>query len=265
MYNEPKIDKIIGTFAAECGFCAASVVPFDLLDDHQKYLAEWLDGGNHAGMSYMERSLPIRHDMRALFADVKSVVVTLTSYSPVANNGPRAAAFAQNFEDYHRTIKDRLHTLLALLRRDYPELRGRPVVDSAPTFERAWAVRAGLGWVGRSSMLINPRFGGYTLIGLLLLDNDFDLESKPLPEPLPDGCGACSCCRDSCPTGAILDNRTIDARLCMSYHTTQSREPIPPSISALQGDRLYGCDTCLEACPYNQKLKILKLDSVEII
>lgn len=245
--NMLNIDEII----VNCGFGAVGVAPFEVLNREREQLAEWLDAGMHGAMGYMERSSKIRDDLRFVFPDVKSVIVTLTPYSRVEAHHPTVAAFAHNFRDYHVEIKNRLHQLLNELKNADPSIKGRVVVDSAPVFERAWAVRAGLGWIGRSSMLIHPSLGGYTLIGLLLINRAIEWSSDRVENSCPDGC---TLCRDACPNRAIGDNCTIDARRCISYLTIESDSP--PQY-AVHGS-IFGCDRCMEVCPFNSMIQSIK-------
>lgn len=297
-----KFREIIERNFSECGFDAAAVLPFALLQADQERFSRWveagMDGGPDGGMGYLGRSVDYRGDLRRLMPDVRSVVVTLTSYRRVLEQPsgvPRIARFAWS-DDYHPLIKGRLATLGECIKReaDLPKLRFRAVVDSAPALERAWAARAGLGWIGRSSMLVNRTLGSYTLIGLLLLDEpigestaydesfDAPLEestkydgltaevrstsnySRDFPtdisakSTLALGCGSCRRCVESCPTGAIVADGVVDARRCLAYHTIESAiEPTAEVIEDLGrhsdgGPRIFGCDACLEACPYNR-------------
>lgn len=231
-------------------FGAIGTADFELLDDESLRLGDWLAEGMHGTMRYMERSKDIRHDLRALFPDVQSVIVTLTPYAKVEPHVPVIAAFAHNFEDYHREIKNRLHTLLHDIQAADPSIRGRVVVDSAPTFERAWAVRAGLGWIGRNSMLINPELGSYTLIGLLLINKKIGVKSERQPNRCPR---ECTLCRKTCPNGAIKSNHTIDARRCISYLTIENKET---SDYPTHG-HIFGCDRCIEVCPFNKHIETI--------
>lgn len=284
-----KFREIIERNFSECGFDAAAVLPFALLQADQERFSRWveagMDGGPDGGMGYLGRSVDYRGDLSRLMPDVRSVVVTLTSYRRVQEQPsgvPRIARFAWS-DDYHPLIKGRLATLGECIKREagLPKLRFRAVVDSAPALERAWAARAGLGWIGRSSMLVNRTLGSYTLIGLLLLDepleddlptgndpnaaeeeqlsHDTNLTIESPPKPLlASGCGSCRRCVDSCPTGAIVADGVVDARRCLAYHTIESAiEPTAEVIEALGrhsdgGPRIFGCDACLEACPYNR-------------
>lgn len=251
------LPNIVEQAYGACGFSAAGTVPFALLDEEREHFAQWLAQGYGADMAYLERSADYRHDLRRLFPAVQSVVVTLTTYRRPPDicqpdGVPRIARFAWS-DDYHPILKRNLHRLLEAIRQydGYEGSGGRAVVDSAPAFERAWAVRAGLGWIGRSAMLIHPRLGSFTLIGLLLLDIPFG-EGWPLPVRVEERCGGCQRCMEACPTQAIAAPRMVDARRCLSYQTIERREAVEARFRhALQG-RIFGCDRCMEVCPYNR-------------
>ncbi|MDE5945018.1 MAG: tRNA epoxyqueuosine(34) reductase QueG [Rikenella sp.] len=252
------LSEIVEREYERCGFSAVGIVPFDLLDEERDRFGRWLAAGYGAGLGYLERSADYRHDLRRLFPDVRSVVVTLTSYCrPAAvrqpDGVPRIARFAWG-DDYHDILKRNLRQLLAAVRSydGFREARGRAVVDSAPAFERAWAVRAGLGWIGRSSMLVHPELGSMTLIGLLLLDAALP-EGYELSEPLPNGCGTCRRCLEACPTGAIVAPLTVDAGRCLAYQTIERSEPVEAGFRKALDGRIFGCDRCLEVCPYNNR------------
>lgn len=253
-----KLRTIIDRSYLGCGFDAAAVLPFSLQERASEHLREWVRDGMHGGvdggLGYIERSAEYRGDLRRLMPTVRSVVVTLSSYKrdeSQPDGVPRIARFAWG-DDYHDVLKGRLRQLLDGVRGAFgPYVRGRAVVDSAPTFEREWAVEAGLGWVGRSSMLVNSRLGSYTLIGLLLLDLPVESNEDSIVRPLFDGCGGCKCCVEACPTGAITGSGVIDARRCLSFQTIEAREGVDPAFADRLDGRIFGCDACLEACPYN--------------
>lgn len=253
-----RLDEIVRNEYDTCGFSAAGVVAYEPLETERERFQAWLASGYGADMGYLARSAEYRHDLRRLFPEVRSVVVTLTSYRRPPEvcqpeGVPRIARFAWG-RDYHDVLKQNLRQLLEAVRRHegFATAKGRAVVDSAPAFERAWAVRAGLGWVGRSSMLVHPRLGSFTLIGLLLLDVPLPEDFAP-PAEVPDGCGACRRCMEACPTGAIVAPRTLDARRCLSYQTIERREAVEPVFRPALEGRIFGCDRCMEVCPYNNR------------
>lgn len=237
---------LLNNYAA-CGFAALGVACFELHESDRDHLRQWLTRGCHGNMGYMERWGESRHDLRRVFPEVRSVIVVLMPFARVKPHVPFVAAFAHAFRDYHVEVRAGLLRLHEALRRYDPTIRARAVVDSAPVFERAWAVRASLGWIGRSSMLIHPELGSSAIIGILLVDRDI----TPDERIVPDGCAeGCRLCIEACPGRAILEDRTIDARRCLSYLTVESD---PGEAST--GGHILGCDTCVDVCPWNRSVE----------
>ena len=201
------------------GFDAAGIAPYGVLDDDRRRLETWLAEGCHGPKEYM--AAWARWDPRIVFGECRSVAVVLA--------GPQC-------ERYHGPLRKRLKHLLRELQLLDPSIEGRGVVDSAPIFEKAWAVRAGLGWIGRNTLLINPKLGSNFNIGILLLNVE-------LPYDVPyegDGCVGCAACLGACPSGALGEKRTLDCRVCISALNQQT------------AGAPYGCLVCQEACPYNK-------------
>lgn len=227
-------------------FNLVSALPASKLDaECTRRLNKWIEDGKAGFLDYMKRPLD-RTDLRVIMPDVMSVVVVARFYDR-EQKMPGVARFAQN-EDYHVTIKNDLYRLLQQLKESDPTLKGRAVVDSAPVFEKAWAVRAGFGWVGRNTLIINPDYGSFFNIGLLLLNKE--LPVYPPVKILENGCKDCRLCIDSCPMHAIGEDRTIDARKCISCLTVEkSRKKLP--VIPIHG-WVYGCDECQICCPFNR-------------
>lgn len=213
---------------------AIGIADYKILNDEREHLDEWLSGGNEATLAYMREHR--REDPRIILENCQSLIVVL---------------FSPQKWTYHSPIRKRLKRLLKLLQELDPEIEGRGVVDTAPLLERAWGVEANLGWVGRNSMLINPRLGSNFNIGVLLVNRSKEelisltggglLEGSD-EEKIEDGCLSCSgLCREVCPDGAIRDNRTIDCRVCKSYLS---------QVNRIEGAQL-GCTICQNICPYN--------------
>lgn len=246
--------EIISSSYHTLGFGAFGVVDYVRLSESLAHLREWVERGFHGELEYMARSLDRRDDVRCLLAEAQSIVVLLKPYKPSIRQPPEAARIASFAwgEDYHTVIKRDVNKLLTTIHAHYPNVKGRAVVDSAPTFEREWAVRAGLGWVGRSSLLINPQWGSYTLIGILLLDHRVEPTAWPIVE---NRCGECSRCMDACPAGAIGGQGYIDARRCVSYRSQyqDDEEGLP------RAGYVFGCDECLRVCPYNKQVEPVDL------
>ncbi len=232
---------------------------------HMVFYRSWIEDGAHGEMGYLARedSIARRGDLRLTMADVRSVVlVTHNYYQPdppgLARDKRRAviARYARG-DDYHQVMKRRLKKLLAEIGEDagHP-VSGRAYVDTGPILERELAMRAGLGWLGKNTMLIHPQTGSYFFLGILLLDLELP-EDEPFAE---DRCGTCRSCLDACPTGALLgrDARgapVMDARRCISYLTIEHRGPIPRELRTPIGNRIYGCDICQEVCPWNVRFQ----------
>lgn len=245
--------------AGELGFDACGVAPVDVLSREKERLLHWLSKGFQAGMGYMANNIEKRENPALLVEGARSVIVTLTNYyTPRKQDiqAPVVARYAYG-KDYHIVVKDRLHRLLAFLRENSrQEITGRVFVDSAPVFEHEWARRAGLGWIGRNTLLINPRLGSYCFIGVII--SDFEPSRYSLPEER-DFCGRCNRCVEACPTGA-LSSREVNANLCISYNTIERKGEIPSEIKEKMGERFFGCDACQEVCPWNGKAAMHHVD-----
>jgi epoxyqueuosine reductase len=249
--NVTETSRAIREMAAALGVDAVGFARAVRLDGDALRLQDWLNSGYHADMAWMEGHFEKRVDPALLVEGTKSVVVALFSYKPAevqSSNLPQIAKYAYG-TDYHIVVKDRLWELLKAIQKKYPEVEGRPFVDSAPVMERAWAVRAGLGWIGKNSLLLNKDLGSFFFIGTLMLNVELDYAT-----PLKSSCGGCTRCIEACPTRAIVWPKVVDARKCISYHTIENRGIIPDSIKPLIGNRVFGCDTCQDVCPWNVRV-----------
>lgn len=243
--------NIIIKLAKEVGFDLVGVVPAGALAEERKRFEEWMLDGNHSTLQYLERNVEKRFDMTKLVENSHSVVVCAVSYLSPYGRGyrsgwrPKIASYALNV-DYHVTIKSMLAELAEKLKSYAPELRFRAFVDSAPVAEKSLAVRAGLGWIGRQSLVVNPKLGSMMHLGELVIDVAVDEYDSPMQGV---GCGSCRRCVEACPNQAILENRTIDTRRCISCRTIE-REGCAESIT-LDG-WIFGCDACQSVCPFNE-------------
>lgn len=247
-----RLDEVVAR-AGALGFAACGVAPVADLAEADGRLVAWLAGGMQADMGYMARNRKKRRNPALLVEGARSVVVTLTNYyaPPLASapGMPVVARYAYG-RDYHGAVRERLRQLFAFLReREGRPLRGRVFVDSAPVFEREWARRAGLGWIGRNTMLIHPRWGSFTFIGVIISDFEPESYSEPFPS---NRCGVCRRCVEACPTGA-LGPGGVDSNKCISYNTIERKDAVPAAVKARMGDRFFGCDACQEACPWNRR------------
>ncbi|HEY1378136.1 MAG TPA: tRNA epoxyqueuosine(34) reductase QueG [Gemmataceae bacterium] len=257
--------------ARALGFALAGVARAAEADGFAR-LREWLARGYAGEMAYMGRYADARRHPAAVLPQVRSVVMVGMEYAEVqksevrgqksgfqspptaagGSSSPRHPAKVARYArgaDYHDVLRDRLNRLLAWVRAEFPGTSGRGVVDTAPLLERDFARRAGLGWIGKNTMLINKHRGSYFFLGALLLDLDLD----PDPPHAADHCGTCTACLDACPTGAFAGPGWLDARKCISYLTIELRSPVPQELRPGVGDWLFGCDVCQEVCPWNRK------------
>lgn len=237
--------------AKRLGFIEARVARADFLTDDAPRLEEWLKGGMHGSMRYMENHFDKRLDPRKLVPGAKSVVSLAFNYFQgpselEADGRPRVARYAYG-EDYHRVVKDRLFELLDLLRTGVGDLDGRCFVDSAPVMERAWAERSGLGWVGKNSLILRKNTGSYFFLAELILDYEFVADL-----PVADHCGTCTRCIDACPTQAIVAPKVVDSARCISHATIELHGALPREMADALHPWVFGCDICQEVCPWNR-------------
>lgn len=242
----------ITSLALEVGFDACGICKADYLQDQVMHLHHWLDSDYQGEMGYMERNIEKRLDPRVLVPNAKSIISLLLSYYPgnpeISITPPKISRYALSL-DYHVVVKDKLYQLLGLIRKEFGNVEGRAFVDSAPVLEKSWAVRAGLGWIGKNSLLINPKLGSYVFIGELIID----LEIEPTFKQIPNRCGTCTRCIDACPSGAIVSPRVIDSRKCISYLTIEKKTPLTYEETQMLNGWCFGCDICQEVCPWNGK------------
>lgn len=238
--------------AAALGFTATGIARLDQ-NPHAAELDRWLAAGHAGTMAYLNRQAEKRKDPRAIMAGAKSAVVTLTNYfhgsahpaaAPVGQR--RVAQYAWS-SDYHDVLDERLEQLAAEIRRLVPGSRTRCYVDAGPVPERELAQLAGLGWIGKNMMLINPEIGSFTFIGVVLTDAALEPDA-PFEA---DRCGTCTRCLDACPTHAFVGPRNLDARACISYLTIEHRGEFTEQQRAQVGDWVFGCDVCQDVCPWN--------------
>jgi epoxyqueuosine reductase len=216
-------------------------------------LAEWLQRGYHGTMAWMTRDPSRRADPQQVLPGCRSMVSVGMNYytDNRANEQPgmgRIARYAWG-KDYHTVMSQRLSQLEAKIAVLAPGATTRSYVDTGPIMEKAWAQQAGLGWIGKHSNLVSTECGSWLLLGEIL--TTLDLEPD---EPATDLCGSCTLCIQACPTGAIVEPYVVDARLCISYLTIElrgSRETIPNELASQMGNRIFGCDDCLDVCPFN--------------
>lgn len=246
-----QLTQSIRSQARALGFDLVGVAPV-LPPAHALFFRNWLVQGFAGEMHYLQRTANLRCDPQQVLPGAKSAVVVGLNYAPATapiTADPSRGIFARYAlgNDYHEVMSRKLQELLRFIREQVGECQAKTYVDAGPVLERDLAWRAGLGWFGKNTMLINTRLGSYFLIGEILLDVGLDYD-----QPAFGGCGTCTRCIDACPTGAIVAPYVLDARRCISYLTIELREAIPEALRPLMGNRIFGCDICQEVCPFNQ-------------
>lgn len=255
-HAQARLARALKAEAARLGFDACGISRAERLDPEAERLERWLLEGRHGGpggaMPWMENHFEKRVDPRLLVPGARSVVsVLLNYYQPVEpDERPEVGRISRYAwgDDYHDVLKEKLFALYHWLDEEAGGISGRAFTDSAPVLDKAWAARSGLGWLGKSTMLLNRELGSYFFIGELIVD-------VPLPPdgPVPDFCGSCTRCLDACPTGALDAPYQIDAERCISYLTIEHRgAELPEGTGSEIGNWIFGCDVCQEVCPWNK-------------
>jgi epoxyqueuosine reductase len=239
--------------ALELGFDKVGIVPAAPLDFERARLEEWLERGYHGEMGWMARDTERRTDPRQVFPAARSVVVVALNYfTPHAHDADPAHGKISRYawgDDYHDVVGGKLKELLAWIKAECPEAEGKTCVDIQPLMDKAWGVRAGLGWIGKHTNLITREYGSWVFLGELLLNLELQYDSTPSE----DHCGTCTLCLEACPTGAITEPYVVDSNRCISYATIELRAPeIPAPLAANLEGWLYGCDICQDVCPWNR-------------
>lgn len=242
--------------ARELGFDACGVARATKLESMEAPFSRWLEQGFQGRMAYMERNIEKRLDPRQLFPGAQSVIVVAHNYFPsttssaIAQHHPQKINIAKYAwgKDYHFVIKEKLATLIQWLHAQVPGTSSRAFVDSAPVLERAWAMEAGIGWIGKNSNIIIPKKGSFFFLGSVITT----LAIEPDEAFTKNHCGHCTRCMEACPTGAIVAPGSIDARKCLSYQTIENKEPIPPALKEKNRGWVFGCDICQDICPHNR-------------
>ena len=264
------LESRIKEHARSLGFERVGIAPATEADGFA-HLQDWLRQGFAGEMEYLSRHADARRHPESMLQDVKSVVMVALNYKNApreSGRDPRESlrssrgldmqrstgglgrvSIYAGGADYHDVLRAKLKALLAWVQTQAPGARGRAVIDTAPLLERDFARRAGLGWFGQNTMLLDKKLGSYFFLGALLLDIDLNAD----PPFATSHCGTCTRCLDACPTDAFVGPYQLDARRCISYLTIELRGPIPEDLRPGMGDWIFGCDVCQEVCPWNRK------------
>ncbi len=246
-----KHTELIKTLATGLGFDYCGIARSQLLHEDARRLERWLGMGMHGNMQYMENHFDMRIDPSKLVPGAKSVITLLLNYFPEkeqSKTAPKISKYAFG-NDYHEVIRSKMNLFLQNIKEQVGEIHGRGFVDSAPVLERAWAQKAGIGWIGKNGNLINKQSGSFFFIATLIVDLELAYDDAFVK----DYCGTCTRCIDECPTEAILPGKVVDGSKCISYFTIELKDALIPDARKGTFDNwMFGCDVCQDVCPWNR-------------
>ena len=240
---------LIKAKAHELGFMACGVARAGSLEEEAPHLEQWLRQGRHGEMAYMANHFDLRLDPRKLVPGAKSVISLAYNYfTPLKQMDPEAPKISTyaHGRDYHKVVRKRLKPLMAFITEQFGEVAMRAFVDSAPVMEKAWAERAGIGWMGKHTNVIRQGAGSFFFLCEIILDLDLEPDA-----PATDHCGTCRRCIDACPTDAITPYG-VDGSRCISYLTIELKDAIPQEFAGRMEGWAFGCDICQQVCPWNR-------------
>ena len=249
VFSNKSYNSLIRNEAHRIGFSHCGFSKAEFLDEEAPRLERWLNEKKHGEMAYMANHFDKRLDPRLLVDGAKTIISLLLNYytnEKQNKDAPKLSKYAYG-EDYHFVIREKLKQLLQFIQDEIGEVNGRVFVDSAPVMDKAWAVRSGLGWMGKNTNLINKDRGSFFFIAELIID----LEVEP-DLPVLDHCGTCTACIDACPTEAIIAPYEVDGSKCISYFTIELKDLIPNNMKDKMDNWMFGCDICQDVCPWNK-------------
>lgn len=235
--------------AQDLGFLSCGIAEATFLEEEAPRLEQWLKAGHHGTMHYMERHFDKRLDPGKLVPGARSVISLLYNYyTPQLQSDPEAPKISKYAygTDYHFVLKKKLKRLFQRLQERFGAIQGRVFVDSAPVMDKAWAVKSGLGWLGKNTNVIAPKKGSFFFICEIITDLELEYDA-----PITDHCGTCTACIDACPTGALSPYQ-IDGSKCISYFTIELKDALPPAMKDQMDHWMFGCDVCQTVCPWNR-------------
>lgn len=253
MDEKTNLSLQIKNYAISIGFDACGICKAENIDSlNEVSYIDWLSKNYQADMSYLDRNIDKRIDPRLLVDNAKSIISVALNYYPQEKqnkNAPQFAYYSYGL-DYHDVVKNKLRILFEFIKSILPEAQGRYFCDTAPVLERYWAAKAGLGFIGKNTLLIIPKKGSYLFLGELIVDQELIYD-----KPLNLSCGKCSRCLEACPTLAIEKPHVLNSNKCISYQTIENKTEITEEIIPQLSNRIYGCDICQEICPWNRYAK----------
>jgi epoxyqueuosine reductase len=256
MQDVHKNSQMIKSEALRLGFLDCGITTDEPVENVKEHLADWIRKGYNGEMKYMEDHLNRRTDPQKLLEGAKSVIIVLQNYFTFENQKDPSAPVIARYSygrDYHPVIQKKLKKILDFIQAEIQPCRGRVFVDSSPIHEKSLAYRAGLGWIGKNSLLLSQKAGSFFFVGGIITD----LELEYNRDPVKNYCGNCNLCIEACPTGAIVRPGVLDVRKCISYLTIENRNcGLPAEMKANFKNRVFGCDICQDVCPWNKKLNL---------
>lgn len=248
----PSITEKIKQHAIKLGFSKIGFANVQKLDSEAEKLNAWLSKNYHGDMKWMEKNIEKRINPGLIFPEVKSVIVTAANYySAIRRSEDTGVGKISRYawgDDYHIAVEQKLNKLLTYIKSIDPKVDGKVYVDSGTIMEKVWAQRAGIGWMGKHSIVITPQFGSWFFIGVILINIELEPDNN-----LTDQCGDCTLCIDACPINAIVEPYVLDSRKCISYQTIENKGTIDAELTGKFQNWIYGCDICQDVCPWNQK------------
>ena len=252
--SQQQLSNKLKQMALEQGFDACGISRIEPLIKEQSYLEDWLSKDFHGDMGYMERNIEKRINPSVLVEGTQSVISVLLNYYPEKqlpdSSHYKISKYAYG-KDYHFVIKEKLQYLMDYIEQEFPSTPMRMFTDSAPVLDKSWAIRSGLGWMGKHSLLINKEMGSFFFIGEIIVG--LDLQADKAYDK--DYCGSCTKCIDACPTGAIIEPYVLDAKKCISFLTIEAKQDVPKEYKVQLNNWIFGCDICQDVCPWNSKAK----------
>lgn len=249
--SDSTITKTIKTKARELGFSSIGVARTVSLETEGVRLQQWLSRGYHGTMEWMQKNFEKRVDPRQVLPNARSVVsLALNYYTPVEHSENSETGKISRYawgDDYHIVMTSRIQMLVDCIKLERPEVNARFYVDTGPVLDKAWAVRAGVGWLGKHTNVITKEYGSWVFLGEIILDLELEYD-----EPMADFCGTCTACIEACPTDAIVGPYVLDSTKCISYLTIELKGPIPDKMKRELNGWVYGCDICQDVCPWNK-------------
>lgn len=245
-------NQIVINKAYNIGFDLVGFAKAEELNDEIILFEQWIEKGYQAGMDYMQCNLDKRKDINLIMENAKSIISLGMNYysdEEYSNNKDKGKVSRYAWgKDYHLVIWEKLDKLVEELKLIDPDFSAKTYVDTGPVMDKSWAIKAGLGWLGKHSNIINKKFGSWFFIATVITNYEFNYSSQ-----IPDFCGTCRKCIDTCPTDAIVSEYVVDSNKCISYLTIENKEEIPEIFNGKFDNWLFGCDICQDVCPWNIK------------